>query len=1379
MNQRILFRLTDGYMLVANTGKAFSKEGLKAVCYTDTSADDSESLADRFSEQETRGWLNDLLLKKQNTFFRDPDQLRSVAGTEQRTAGDYSGRLVLELLQNAIDAGREEQIGYKGIGFRSILNESQATEVHSGNLHVRWSEEDARAALSGLESIPERLPILDLPAWHGPDDEVTQLMASGYTTVICIKLTSAGCEHVAKEWRKYSSDPSLLLFINSAIELCWERENEPSILWNRNHDGNLVMVTKQVSRLEPSSFRWLTFAKNDAVAAFAVDESQRFQASEVSNPRLRCYFPASYSQHPFPNLFLHHGQFSLQSNRESVVLNDACLADLSEAIVLAASNIEQPADVLDLLQVAVFDPKDSAMPQTQVWKATRQDLSQAKLKGLNNRSLLEIKTCPKNDHLPHGWHDKARWHGWAAFLKTLSEHRSNGLAGLPVLQPSVENGEREATLLAFNPDCAFTGEQLQAQEWAPVETRGEPVASSSIAVFLPHGGEPLDAPREIEVCFLKGIFVDAFKAEAKKDVVGFLEKTLGVRKFSACEVIEHCILESPLLREPVHAAGNLIHFLKQLRDTDKKEATKESFDWNDRIRSQLIQKLQLSCRDGPWPVYQIYAGEGWTGEKFLEAAFDGDRGFLDMEPPDNVELRKSWEAFWKWLGVGWCPKVLPVLTSIFYDRNDKKGWSWQDSEFARQDAFQGADEPANWRDYCGSLRKDTSFTRWNYTPRMKCNWTLDGGESVLRHPGAFQCLAANWHAYGRSMESKIGFSSHQREDRDDCSASMPSYLAWLIANSSWLPGTDGKLHTGSAVFQTASDVPNTLPQFVVTLQHTEAGANARRTELAAEFLRVCGIRKFWNEVEDKDWVSWLNNAAGMAAAATECRETRKSIRSLYRALLEHRRLSGTGGNEPKAMPLEDVRFWGVERGSETLESWHLHQDGEALPYYVDRGDLADLTLPALRLFPVRLDGLEANAERHLGIKSLSSVLKGTPTDEGTPCSLYSDVIMGRVDELIAYLRIGNKNQTDDELRRIIRTVSLREIDELKVHFSWSDAKLAVPVRRESFHAKSSDGSWTLFVDASNCPSQRRWELVAEALLLSCGLPIDKRKEVRDLLTYPLDRLPEELMRLGVAPETVEVIRQARSLEQPPVYVLNDDLGKSQQPLEQGSVVSGRTSDLTVTGIEAQDSNAPEVPSAPGMQGRERTSSATTSNNQTRVGPSARPHPEDGIGAQKWLFLKLKEWCQTHGLPQPIWEQDDVDITIPCEPPILIEAKRIQGMTVHWSANQIKKAQDAHAQARRYFVALVLPKKVELEDDYEVFWVLRPLDQFGALSIRHVEWAWQVQRGTKFPIGLWGEPEPRPAKMATSFSAEIALDEKWVKGLPRGVNGILNSILPPS
>ena len=158
-----------------------------------------------------------------------------------------------------------------------------------------------------------------------------------------------------------------------------------------------------------------------------------------------------------------------------------------------------------------------------------------------------------------------------------------------------------------------------------------------------------------------------------------------------------------------------------------------------------------------------------------------------------------------------------------------------------------------------------------------------------------------------------------------------------------------------------------------------------------------------------------------------------------------------------------------------------------------------------------------------------------------------------------------------------------------------------------------------------------------------------------------------------------------------------------------------------------------------------------------------------MSAQRWLFERVKPWCADKLLPPPVWEQDYVDITIPLHQPLFIEAKRIDGSTIHWSRNQIEKAKGTSC---RYVVALLRPK--EGDEEYEVFWVTRPLDAFLILT-RQVEWTWQVHKEGAFQDKSWDEPHKKPCKPANSFNAEITIPENWLQALPMGIDTLTSII----
>ena len=1367
MIKRILFRLKGDHLLVANTGTPFSKEGLESICYSDTSAKTTQASTMADSVAEARKWVDKIITEKKRTFV-DPNQLRSASGTEKRTAKDYSSRLLLELLQNAVDAGREEQIGNKGIGFRSVLNGSRLVEIHSRFLHVRWSDAAARGVLDGFNDLPETLPILDLPQWHEPDAEIEPL-CSDYDTIVRLVLNEEGVEHITKEWDTFTGDRSLLLFIDGKIEVRWERPGSDAVLWERSAHKNVITLEESNDNPDHESLtqRWRCFGESSAKAAFSIDADGRFVASNVSNPRLRAYFPASHSHHPFPNLFLHNAKFSLESNRESVQLDGERLAELGEVITLAANSLDTEGDVLDLLRVSKFDSKDKSTPTTLVWNAASQRLIQAKLKGLRNRTLAEIKSCPKSESLGHGWLGELRWKGWTAFLRALEQKRSNGLADLPMLPPGVENEEREETLLQFSPNCQFSQDELQKVEWAPVEDSKIPVSSSAIKVFLPHKGEAMPPPEGIKVRFLDQAFVKVFRDEAKMNVDTFLTRTLGVEWFSAIGVIEHCVLNSSLVGGETPADDKLIQFLKKLRESDGKESKKpvDFFDWDDLVRRQLVQQLHLQLQGQTWPLLKVYASEKWTGNGFLELAYGESRGYLEMDPPPTDAEKAKWEEFWKWLGVGWSPKVLPLLEDVTYKLRDHKGWEWlaNENRFSGS-TFQQQKLPPQWNEYCKALRGDCAFNSWDYRPRLKANWTLDGNADVLGHPDSFQIVEANWSFYRNWTTALLGYSRNKQKNSDnqECK-SLPSFLTWLMRSLDWVPCKGGRLHSGRSVYRESGPVAKELPDFVPILSVSDAGhANS-------EFLKHCGIRTEWSEVGDKDWKMWLEQAAAMSTMTEDSKPHRDAVRALYGAVLD-RRTTGPVDRPhmTEAKPLDRSPLWAIERQDIGSERWHLIRTKDPLPYFVDRSDVANEVLPGLCVFPVRLDGLEVSAMKHFNLPLLSAALSGTPNSEGDLESSYSDKAWERIDELTAYLRKERPERDDEELRESIGTPSVRKVSGLRVQFSLNGTPFAEPVQRSHFVRQRENQTWVVYVDPSEFNEDDRWGVFSEALLLSCRMPVDRALNVRELLRCSDEDISAKLVKLGVAPETVDHLRRRRAEEtNNPRQLLGTGAAT---PPSQGSQEHDKDSDTATAGLDTQPLESGTTRTSPEI-GKKPGSNSTLNERKDELispGSPSGPHPEKGMAAQAWLFQKIQDWCQEKGKESPKWEKDRVDITIPGNPKLQIEAKRIEGMAVHWSSNQIRIAQEAKTHGTRYVVALLRPKK-GADDDYEVYWVFDPLAELASLSERSIEWAWSVKKGAPFRLQCWKEPEPRPSAEARSFHAEIKLTDDWVEKLPAGVN----------
>ena len=146
---KILFRLTKDALIVANTGKAFSREGVIAVCYSCISPKSDDPPDDEYYGENGKlcadGELPNLIRKE---ILEAPSNMQKMhKGIETQAAKNYAGRFALELLQNADDAASgndaSKLIGSKGIGFKSVLEVTDEPEIHSGDFDFKLKKENS------------------------------------------------------------------------------------------------------------------------------------------------------------------------------------------------------------------------------------------------------------------------------------------------------------------------------------------------------------------------------------------------------------------------------------------------------------------------------------------------------------------------------------------------------------------------------------------------------------------------------------------------------------------------------------------------------------------------------------------------------------------------------------------------------------------------------------------------------------------------------------------------------------------------------------------------------------------------------------------------------------------------------------------------------------------------------------------------------------------------------------------------------------------------------------------------------------------------------------------------------------------------------------
>ena len=325
--QSILFRVTESALIVANTGKAFTREGVISLCHLHLSEkqkvikDDygcDLNLIDKIASRRLRTYENDINLLGEH-----------VRG-EATISGDYHDRLLLELLQNANDAADEQcptLIGAKGIGFKSILQISREPSIYSDVFSFCFSKDKTRERIKEIVQISdnENVPVFRVPHTCEPDKEIkeiTELKGQKYVTVIRLPFKDTEArEQTIKQLQELSAECLLFCPHLNCIEIEIQtdaQEIKREIRLERHgvfgaEESKVDLTTTENGQKESKSWQqWMREEKGiSASISLPLDKGK---AVRCTDKPLHVFFP---SDEKLPKIgALIHASFEIQSNRQ-------------------------------------------------------------------------------------------------------------------------------------------------------------------------------------------------------------------------------------------------------------------------------------------------------------------------------------------------------------------------------------------------------------------------------------------------------------------------------------------------------------------------------------------------------------------------------------------------------------------------------------------------------------------------------------------------------------------------------------------------------------------------------------------------------------------------------------------------------------------------------------------------------------------------------------------------------------------------------------------------------------------------------------------------------------------------------------------------------
>jgi hypothetical protein len=187
------FEIADGCLYAANTGRGFDRTGVVSICSQHLSAKSARADKIETLPCPDADLVAAIRKKRIQLYNLDPNLLLADRNAEEEASEDYVGRCLLELLQNGDDAmapdsaPNAELIGSKGLGFKSVLEITDAPQIFSGPFRFGFDQTRSRACLANLE-VGEEVSVFHIPHTAEGDVVVERLLKAGFATVIKLPL---------------------------------------------------------------------------------------------------------------------------------------------------------------------------------------------------------------------------------------------------------------------------------------------------------------------------------------------------------------------------------------------------------------------------------------------------------------------------------------------------------------------------------------------------------------------------------------------------------------------------------------------------------------------------------------------------------------------------------------------------------------------------------------------------------------------------------------------------------------------------------------------------------------------------------------------------------------------------------------------------------------------------------------------------------------------------------------------------------------------------------------------------------------------------------------------------------------------------------------
>lgn len=336
--------------------------------------------------------MNDIIIKIRNQFLTEavssPLLFNDLANMEKYISESYSGRSLIELIQNADDAcaenfyielldkktyivandGREftnndmlslcrsgsstkirkdSTIGFRGIGFKSIVNYVETVHLVSGQIKTTFSKKITSELIRNNTNVP----LVRIPhEFNGMkyDKDINRLKEKGYTTIFVFESIN---NTLSSEIEDYKSDCMLFLQSIKTVRFITNKKIVFAIKRKEISDSVFKVITDD----RYLSNEWLVFrsmsSEEKCSIAFKYENGKVIDASTQESV-IHSFMPTLDTLSPRIKI---NGDFSTDPSRTRVVIDEDTLNELqncSEIIVgLLSKVLQSKSDELGLFNV--------------------------------------------------------------------------------------------------------------------------------------------------------------------------------------------------------------------------------------------------------------------------------------------------------------------------------------------------------------------------------------------------------------------------------------------------------------------------------------------------------------------------------------------------------------------------------------------------------------------------------------------------------------------------------------------------------------------------------------------------------------------------------------------------------------------------------------------------------------------------------------------------------------------------------------------------------------------------------------------------------------------------------------------------------------------